>query len=328
MAFQRISDFTKIPDNLKGGVVAIGNFDGVHHGHRAVLDRAFKLANAKNLPALVLTFEPHPRSIFKPDTPVYRLTPAPMKAEMLEAIGFSGVVEQPFGRDFSNHSAEDFVRDVLVGGFGVKDVVTGFDFHFGKGREGGPAFLTEAGSRHGFGVALTDAVRDEASEVISSSRIRLALAAGDLPQAAALLGYRFRITSEVVHGKKLGRTLGYPTANMALPVETELAHGIYAVRFRRQNGDLHNGVASFGRRPTVTDHGAPILETFLFDFDGDLYGEHATVTLFERLRGEQKFDGLDALVAQMNRDSENAKRVLAKAEPLSPLDAKLNFQNA
>jgi riboflavin kinase / FMN adenylyltransferase len=326
MAFARIADFTKIPAELRGGVVAIGNFDGVHQGHRAVLDRALKLAKAKNLPALVLTFEPHPRTIFNPSAPVYRLTPAPMKAEMLEALGFDGVVEQAFSREFSSHLAEDFVRDVLVGGFGVTDVVTGFDFHFGKGRDGGPAFLMEAGSRHGFGVALTDAVRDEGSDVVSSSRIREALAAGDMNAAAHLLGYRFRVTSEVVHGKKLGRTLGYPTANMALALETELAHGIYAVRFRRQNGALHDGVASFGRRPTVTDSGAPILETFLFDFDGDLYGEHATVSLLERLRGEQKFDGLEALVAQMNRDSENAKQVLAKALPLSEIDAKLNFQ--
>ena len=307
MGFLRIHDYSQIPANLRGGVVAIGNFDGVHHGHRAVLDRALKLAKAKNLPALVLTFEPHPRTIFKPDAPVYRLTPAPMKAEMLQALGFDGVVEQPFGRDFSNHSATNFVRDVLVGGFGVKEVVTGFDFHFGKGREGGPAYLMEAGKRHDFGFTLVDAMRDEGSEVVSSSRIRAALAAGDMHQAANLLGYRFRVTSEVVHGKKLGRTLGYPTANMALSLETELAHGIYAVRFRRQNGAIHDGVASFGRRPTVTDNGAPILETFLFDFDGDLYGENATVTLFERLRGEQKFDGLESLVAQMNRDSENAK---------------------
>jgi riboflavin kinase / FMN adenylyltransferase len=328
MAFMRISDFTKIPAELRGGVVAIGNFDGVHHGHRAVLDSALKLAKAKNLPAMVLTFEPHPRTVFKPDVPVYRLTPARMKAEILKALGFDGVVEQPFGRDFSNHSAEEFVRQVLVGGFGVKDVVTGFDFHFGKGREGGPAFLIEAGKRHGFDATLVDAVRDETSDVVSSSRIRAALAAGEMPQAANLLGYRFRVTSEVVHGKKLGRTLGYPTANMALPVETELAHGIYAVRFRRQNGDLHNGVASFGRRPTVTDNGAPILETFLFDFNGDLYGEHATVSLFERLRGEQKFDGLEALVAQMNLDTENAKTVLAMALPVSEIDAKLNFQRS
>ena len=326
MAFLRIGDFSKIPANLRGGVVAIGNFDGVHHGHRAVLDRALKLAKAKNLPALVLTFEPHPRTIFKPDAPVYRLTPAPMKAEMLEALGFDGVVEQTFSREFSGHLAEDFVRDVLVGGFCVQDVVTGFDFHFGKGREGGPAFLMEAGSRHGFGATLVDAVRDEGSDVVSSSRIREALAAGDMHQAANLLGYRFRVTSEVVHGKKLGRTLGYPTANMSLALETELAHGIYAVRFRRPSGAIHDGVASFGRRPTVTDNGSPILETFLFDFDGDLYGEHATVSLFERLRGEQKFDGLDSLVAQMNRDSENAKQVLARALPVSEIDAKLNFQ--
>ena len=248
MGFVRISDFSAIPAHLRGGVVAIGNFDGVHYGHRAVLDRALALAKAKGLPALVLTFEPHPRTIFNPDAPVYRLTPAPMKAEMLTALSFNGVVEQAFSREFASHSAEDFVRDVLVGGFGVAHVVTGFDFHFGKGREGGPAFLMEAGNRHGFGVALIDAFRDEGSDVVSSSRIRSALGAGDMPSAAALLGYRFRVTSEVVHGRKLGRTLGYPTANMSLPLETELAHGIYAVRFRRENGELHNGVASFGRQ--------------------------------------------------------------------------------
>ncbi|MGL4405092.1 MAG: adenylyltransferase/cytidyltransferase family protein, partial [Notoacmeibacter sp.] len=204
MDFVRIADFNQIPARLKGGVVAIGNFDGVHYGHRAVLDRALKLANDENLPALVLTFEPHPRTVFKPDAPVYRLTPAPMKAGILKALGFNGVVEQTFSREFASHSAEDFVRDVLVGGFAVKNVVTGFDFHFGKGREGGPAFLTEAGLRHGFGVALTDAIRDEGSEVVSSSRIRASLNDGNLQGAAQLLGYRFRVTAEVVHGKKLG----------------------------------------------------------------------------------------------------------------------------
>lgn len=328
MTFQRVSDLAMLPKNLRGGVVAIGNFDGVHHGHRAVLDRALSLAKARDFSSLVLTFEPHPRTVFKPDAPVYRLTPAPMKAEMLAALGFDAVVEQAFTRDFASHSAEDFVIEVLVGGFGVKEVVTGFDFHFGKGREGGPAFLMEAGQRHGFGVTLVDAVRDESSEAISSSRIRAALTDGEMEKAAGLLGYRFRVTSEVVHGKKLGRTLGYPTANMSLPPETELAHGIYAVRFRRQNGDLYDGVASFGRRPTVTENGAALLETFLFDFDGDLYGELATVTLFERLRGELKFDGLDALVQQMNQDSKNAKQVLAKAMPVSDIDAKLNFKQS
>ncbi len=328
MALMRIADFSLIPHSLRGGVVAIGNFDGVHHGHRAVLDRALKLAKAKNRPALVLTFEPHPRTIFSPDTPVYRLTPAPEKARILAARGFDAVVEQAFSREFASHNAETFVRDILVGGFQMTDVVTGFDFHFGSGREGGPAFLMDAGHRHGFGVTLIDAVRDEGSNVVSSSRIRAALAAGDMALSAGLLGYRFRITSEVVHGKKLGRTLGYPTANMALPTETELAHGIYAVRFRRPDGSLYDGVASYGRRPTVTENGAALLETFLFDFDGDLYGEHATVSLFERLRGEQKFDGLEALVAQMNRDSQNAKMALARAEPVSELDAMLNFHSA
>jgi riboflavin kinase / FMN adenylyltransferase len=323
---KRIDDVRHLPASLRGGVVAIGNFDGVHLGHQTVLARALESAKAAKVPALVLTFEPHPRTVFKPDAPVFRLTPAPLKAELLGALGFDGVIEQHFDRAFASHSAEAFVQDVLIKGCGLIEAVTGFDFHFGKGREGGPAFLMDAANKNGFKVTLMDAVRDgEWSAPVSSSRIRDALAMGKPHDAAKLLGHRHRIRAEVVHGKKLGRTLGYPTANMELPPETTIAHGIYAVRFRRQNGDLYNGVASYGRRPTVTDNGAPLLETFLFDFEGDLYGELATVSLFERLRGEEKFDGLEALVAQMNRDSLNARAALASAEPLSALDGQLNF---
>ncbi|UXT48050.1 bifunctional riboflavin kinase/FAD synthetase [Agrobacterium tumefaciens] len=323
--FHRNEKKEPLPEALRGGVIAIGNFDGVHRGHRAVLDRALELAEARGVPALVLTFEPHPRSIFRPDTPVFRLTPAPLKARILEAIGFRSVIEYPFDREFSQRSAEEFVQSILVDWLHASAVVTGFDFHFGKGREGGPAFLMEAGKRHGFDVTLVDAFRDEGADVVSSSRIRSLLCEGDVAGAAGLLGYRFTVESEVIGGQKLGRTLGYPTANMALAPETELKAGIYAVRFRRPDGSIRDGVASFGYRPTVTENGAALLETFVFDFSGDLYGEVCSVSFFGRLRDELKFDGLDPLVAQIRRDEEEARAMLSGVRPLSELDARIAF---
>ncbi len=323
--FHRNEKREPLPEALRGGVIAIGNFDGVHRGHRAVLDRALELAEARGVPALVLTFEPHPRSVFRPDTPVFRLTPAPLKARILEAIGFRSVIEYPFDREFSQRSAEEFVQSILVDWLHASAVVTGFDFHFGKGREGGPAFLMAAGKRHGFDVTLVDAFRDESADVVSSSRIRSLLCEGDVAGAAGLLGYRFTVESEVIGGQKLGRTLGYPTANMALAPETELKAGIYAVRFRRPDGSIRDGVASFGYRPTVTENGAALLETFVFDFSGDLYGEVCSVSFFGHLRDELKFDGLDPLVAQIRRDEEEARAMLSGVRPLSELDARIAF---
>ena len=323
--FHRNDKKEPLPENLKGGVIAIGNFDGVHRGHRAVLDQALELAASRNVPAMVLTFEPHPRTVFRPETPVFRLTPASVKARVLEAEGFQSVIEYPFDRDFSQRSAEDFVKSILVDWLGASAVVTGVDFHFGKGREGGPAFLMAAGKRHGFDVMLIDSFRDEGAEIVSSSRIRDLLSSGDVAGAAGLLGYRYTVEAEVIGGQKLGRTLGYPTANMALPPETDLKPGIYAVRFRRPDGSLHDGVASFGYRPTVTDNGAALLETFLFDFSGDLYGEICAVSFFGHLRDELKFEGLDPLVAQIKRDEEEARALLSGVQPLTPLDARIAF---
>jgi riboflavin kinase/FMN adenylyltransferase len=274
---------------------------------------------------LVLTFEPHPRKVFRPDVPLFILTPPPMKARLLAHLGFDAVVEQAFTRDFASQDAETFVTKVLEENLGISHSVTGFDFHFGKNRQGGPAYLMAAGERHGFGVTLVDAFRDEGAEIVSSSRIRELLAEGDVAQAAGLLGYRFTVEAEVTQGKQLGRTLGFPTANMVLPAEAELKHGIYAVRLRRADGSLHDGVASFGRRPTVDEDGAPLLETFVFDHSGDFYGETCQVSLFGYLRGEVKFDGLDALVAQMKRDEEEARALLAGVRPLGELDAKVAF---
>ncbi|MBZ9808496.1 bifunctional riboflavin kinase/FAD synthetase [Mesorhizobium sp. BR1-1-9] len=324
-AFQHLSATAPLPADLRSGVVAIGNFDGVHRGHQAVLERALAEARRRGVPALVLTFEPHPRKVFRPEIPLFVLTPPPMKARLLSLLGFAALVEQPFTRDFASLSAEAFVTDVLERTLGITHAVTGFDFHFGKDRQGGPAYLMAAGERHGFGVTLVDAFRDESAEVVSSSRIRALLCDGEVAEAAGLLGYRFTVESEVVNGQKLGRTLGFPTANMRLPAEATLREGIYAVRFRRADGRLHDGVASFGRRPTVDDDGAPLLETFVFDFSGDLYGEICEVSFFGYLRSEVKFDGLDALVAQMKRDEAEARALLAGVKPLSQLDAAMAF---
>ena len=324
-AFLRVSGEEAVPTRLRGGVVAIGNFDGIHRGHQAVLERALEEARRRGVPALVLTFEPHPRKVFRPDIPLFVLTPPHVKARLIAALGFDGVIERPFTRAFSSQSAEDFVTAILQDQLGISHVVTGFDFHFGKNRQGGPAFLMESGERHGFGVTLVDAFRDEGAEIVSSSRIRELLTQGEAAEAAGLLGYRYTVEAEVVGGAQLGRTLGFPTANMRLSPEATLKEGIYAVRFRRADGTLHDGVASFGRRPTVGDNLAPLLETFVFDLSGDLYGEIASVSFFGYLRGEIKFDGLDPLVAQMKLDEAEARALLSGVRPLSELDQAIAF---
>ena len=320
--FQALAD---VPAALRGAVVAIGNFDGVHRGHQAVLQTALGFARDHDCPAVVLTFEPHPRALFRPDVPLFRITPAAMKADILRAMGFDAVIELPFTREFAGQTADEFVDRVLVDGLGARQVVAGFDFHFGRNRQGGPAYLMEAGETRGFHVTLVDAFRDEAADVVSSSRIRERLHAGDLAGANELLGYRYRVEANVVRGKQLGRTLGFPTANMALPEDAVLRHGIYAVRFIRADGSIHDGVASFGRRPTVDENGVALLETFLFDFAGDLYGETCTVALCAFLRGEEKFETLDALTEQMRADAAAARAILANLRPLGDLDLALTF---
>ena len=304
---QSSADF---PSDLKGGVVAIGNFDGVHRGHRSVLDAALDGAAKRRVPSLVLTFEPHPRTWFRPQQPVFRLTPPGLKCGLLERLGFDCVVAQPFDGDFSSKTAEAFVLEILVGDLGVSQVIVGYDFHFGQRRTGTPDYLQAMGERHGFGVDLIEPVRSEDGAVISSSRIRQALGEGDISLANGLLGYVYRVQGTVIQGKQLGRTLGFPTANLALPEEANLAHGIYAVRVQLDNGQRYDGVASYGRRPTF-DNGPTLLESFLFDFEGDLYGRELSVYLHAWLREEQKFSDADALVEQMQKDAAEAKAFLA-----------------
>jgi riboflavin kinase/FMN adenylyltransferase len=323
-AFLRHDLTSPVPEEVRGAVLAIGNFDGVHLGHRTVLDEAMALGRAQGVPTFALTFEPHPRTLFKPESPVFRLTPQPVKARVLEMAGLDGVLVLPFTRELAATSAQGFVDTYLAEATGASHVVTGFNFMFGAQRQGTPEFLASAGDVANFGVTVVDAHLEDDGEAISSSRIRRLLGAGDVSRASDLLGWRWCVSGKVAPGAKLGRTLGYPTANIALPASAHLAHGVYAVRLRRANGSLHDGVASFGRRPTF-DNGAPLLETFVFDFDHDLYGEEIEVALFERLRGEEKFDSADALVRQMDRDSEAARTVLAQAKPLSDLDRALTF---
>ncbi|MBB3770694.1 riboflavin kinase/FMN adenylyltransferase [Angulomicrobium tetraedrale] len=305
--FAIFHDATGLPAALARPVVAIGNFDGVHRGHRAVIGTAIDQARSFGRPALALTFEPHPRAFFRPDEPMFRLTPPPLKLKRLAQTGLDGAVVLTFDAALAGLDAETFVSEILLGRLGVSMVVAGYDFHFGKGRGGSPSFLREAGHRHGFPVEIVAPLLDEGAQ-ISSSAIRAALAQGRVEQAADMLGSPWEVEAEVIHGDKRGRELGYPTANMRLDPAIRLAHGIYAVTVEI-DGVRHKGVASFGRRPTFDD-GAPRLETFIFDYSGNLYGRVLPIAFHAYLRPELKFDSIDALIAQMDIDSARAKAAL------------------
>ncbi|HUG61686.1 MAG TPA: bifunctional riboflavin kinase/FAD synthetase [Methylomirabilota bacterium] len=308
----RLARLDDLPAGWCGGVVAIGNFDGVHRGHQAVLMAASAAAAHMGVPCLVLTFEPHPRA-FLSGRPLFRLTSAPLKAALAAALGFDGTLVLDFDRTLAEESAEDFVRKMLVEKLDIRAAVTGYDFHFGKARLGTPDFLARQGALHGFSVTIVDAVT-EGPEAVSSTRIRRALSEGDVELAAQLLGWRYGVAGRVIKGDARGRELGYPTANMALDSATELAHGIYAVRFLAPDGVLRDGVASYGRRPTFGG-GEPLLETFVFDFSGDLYDQTVLVSFYGFIRPEQRFDSVEALVARMDEDSIDARAILERTPP-------------
>ena len=300
------------PKGLEKAILAIGNFDGIHRGHVAVIARAKALASARNRPCAVLTFEPHPSDYFLGAGTIFRLSPLATKAALIEALGVDGLIVLSFDATLAAFPAEDFVRTILVERLDVGGVIAGYDFHFGYRRGGTPAFLEAAGAAHGFTVEIVeriDADETGAVQIASSTATRTALEAGDIAQATALLGHPYTIAGPVLHGQQLGRTLGFPTANMEADPSCRLRHGIYAVRATVE-GVTYDGVASYGRRPTV-DNGAPLLETFLFDFAGDLYGRTMDVAFIAWLRPEVKFDGLEALTVQMLRDADDARAILA-----------------
>lgn len=300
------------PPGLENCVVAIGNFDGVHRGHKAVIARAMGLARQLARPCAVLTFEPHPSDFFAREQVIFRLTPSAAKARMLERLGLDGMVVLSFDAGLAGLGAEAFVAEILVRRLGVSAAVAGYDFHFGKNRDGTPAFLLAAGARQGFAVDIVPKIMADANgslDAVSSTATRAALETGNVALARELLGHEYFVTGTVIKGRQLGRTLGFPTANIALDASCRLAHGIYAVR-ARVDGVARGGVASFGRRPTF-DNGPPLLEVFLFDFAGDLYGTDIEVSFAGFIRGEAKFDSADALVAQMRGDEAQAQVMLA-----------------
>ena len=298
------------PDtSLRNAVVAIGNFDGVHRGHKAVIAVAQNRAKALGKKAAAMTFEPHPRDLFSPKEGLFRLTDEAAKLRLLAATGLDGAIVLTFDAALARLTAEEFVARILVERFAVSGAVIGFNFHFGVSRAGSPEFLIAEGKKRGFTVDVVPPFQDKGRPV-ASGPIRAALAAGRVEEAAEFLGYPWFVSGEVIHGDKRGRELGFPTANLTLDAACGLRHGIYAVRVGL-GGRRYDGVASFGRRP-MFDSGVVLLEVFLFDFAGDLYGRDMDVAFIAWLRAEEKFASVDGLVRQMQNDARGAREALSR----------------
>lgn len=303
---QTYTHWTGLGPGARGASVAMGNFDGVHLGHRSVID----LARGHG-PLGIITFEPHPREVFAPEAPPFRLMNAEARAHRLEKLGVERLFELPFGPELAAMSPEEFAAEVLAEGLGVRHVTVGGDFRFGKGRAAGTAELIDLGQRFGFAVTVAPLLHIEGVEV-SSTAIRRALAEGRPQDAAAMLGHLHRIEGEVLHGEKRGRQLGFPTANMSVTGLHLPRLGVYAVKVDVLTGPQaghYLGAASLGVRPMFGEN-TPNLETYLFDFEGDLYGQHLSVALVDYLRPEMRFSSLDALIDQMKADCAQARMIL------------------
>ncbi|MFL9839579.1 bifunctional riboflavin kinase/FAD synthetase [Sphingomonas sp. ST-64] len=304
----RLDGAASVPAHLRGGIVALGNFDGFHRGHQAVVGRAVDRARAERRPAIVATFDPHPVRHFRPDTEPFRLTSLDQRARLFAQAGADAMLVFHFDGTLASLSAREFAQQRLCELIGAGGVVTGADFTFGKGRDGNVAVLTRLGADLGFSVDTVAPVAED-NQIISSSRIRDALREGRPREAAALLTRPFAIQGVVEPGAKLGRELGFPTANLRLGSYLRPRYGIYAVRGRLADGTVLDGVANLGIRPTI-DPPVELLEPYFFDFSGDLYGQRLEVELIEFLRDEAKYDTLDALKAQIGRDCEDARKAL------------------
>jgi riboflavin kinase / FMN adenylyltransferase len=320
---QVLHGLDSVPPEAKGLVLAIGNFDGVHRGHQAILARTRGVAKSLGAPAGVMTFEPHAREYFRPDRPMFRLTPLPRKLELFGACGLDAAIVLPFEKALVELSARGFVTEWLVGKLAVRHVVVGFHFFFGKGREGTPDTLRALGEELGFGVTII-APEGTREEVFSSTRVRELLAEGHVRDAADMLGHWWRVTGKVIGGNKIGTGMGFPTANIQLPKGVQLHHGIYGVRVRHKVGQIgggqYKGAAYLGTRPTF-DNGLPVLEVFLFDFDSDIYGEVIDIDFIAFLRADAKFRSVEALMAQMDKDCEAARVAVAAADREDPMAA-------
>ena len=305
--------YDEVPSALKGAVVAVGNFDGVHLGHQALIAEARRQAKERGAPLAVLAFEPHPAEFLRPRPDSIRLTPLRTKARLLAELGVDAMFALTFDASMAKRSAENFVTDVLVKGLGLSGVVVGPDFEFGQGRGGNVGTLKEMSAANGFTVTVFDMVKT-AGEKVSSTRIRESLKAAHPEEAARFLGRFWAVEARVEHGDGRGRTMGFPTANMHLGHCFAPAFGVYAVRVTITENDKpvsrHDGVANFGIRPMYQTK-VPLMEAHLFDFDGDLYGKHLSVELIAYLRPEAKFENLDALIAQIAADAQKARKILA-----------------
>ena len=316
--FLELRDNDPVPAALRRPVVAIGNFDGVHLGHQAVISTAVERARKAHRPAAAMTFEPHPRSLFQPDEPSFRLSSEAAKLRLLAATGLDGAVVLTFDAALASVTAEQFGAAILVERLAIAGAVIGFNFYFGKDRQGSPEFLVAQGAHHGFAVDVVPPFVLHGQRV-SSGAVRDALAAGEVERATELLGAPWFVTGQVVHGDKRGRELGFPTANLRLDPDCALKHGVYAVRVGI-GGVRYDGVANFGRRP-MFDTGAVLLEIFLFDFSGDLYGAALDVAFVAWIRPELNFDSVDDLIRRMADDCQHARYALARApEAFPPLD--------
>ncbi|MBL0849071.1 MAG: bifunctional riboflavin kinase/FAD synthetase [Candidatus Liberibacter ctenarytainae] len=321
--FHNIDITQPLPKHLKGGVIAIGNFDGIHCGHHAILQHAINIADGA--PTIVLLFNPHPRTILKPDIPVFTLIPQSVQPKILKNMGLSALIRYHFTAQMADYSADTFVQKILVEWLEAKQVITGNQFRFGKNRSGDKNFLQRSGKEYGFSSIFVDELRDDSCQIISSSRIRQALNGGKVKEASQMLGYHFTVESEVVHGKKLGRKLGFPTANMKLTSAMSLKEGVYTIRFRTPDNKSYCGIANFGRSPTITQNGPLLLESFLFNFSKEIYGQICTVSFFDFLRSEIKCQDLDELKEYMRADERKAHELLAKDSPLSDRDLLICF---
>ena len=313
-----ITDPASCPKPPNGTVVTIGVYDGVHLGHRALIGRVRAMANELGAASAVVTFDRHPATVVRPDSAPLLLTDLEQRIELLADTGVDYTLVIHFDRERASESAEDFVREVLVGCLGARAVVVGHDFHFGRNRGGNVPMLQEMGAELGFDVLGINLVADddpEHGEVVSSTRIRSLLTSGDVAGAALLLGRPHEVRGTVQHGDKRGRDLGFPTANVAVPDDVLLpADGIYAGWFERADGTVHATAMSLGRRPTFySDAHLSLLECYLLDFDGHLYDERVKVRFVQRLRGEVKFDSIDALVEQMAKDVDEARGLLSNS---------------
>ena len=309
----------RLPENLRGGVAAIGNFDGLHRGHQQLLAKAKAKADELGKSFGLLTFEPHPRTFFRPTEPVFRLTPPPLKALLAEALGAGFVATMNFSAATASQSPEDFIAEQLVERLGVAHVITGFDFHFGKGRKGTSESLVAAGKTSGFGVTVVEQVADEAEGSLapfSSSTIRSSLRRGHVREAAKGLGYQWIVMGEVVPGDQRGRTIGFPTANIILEPGAEPYRGIYAVTVReKKGGPAWQGAAYFGDRPTFNTN-RTFLEVYLLDQDIDLYGRTLVVNFVDLVRGDKTFSSVDGLISQMKQDCDAVREILGRDKPL------------